>query len=319
MTESRLLKDLRKIGVKRNDHLAVGLSLGSIGRVEGGPDAVIDALLDAVGPEGTVMMNTHTRFVHASKIESINYIFDPKITPVQTGVVPEAFRKRPDAIRSRHPVTSVTAVGKMAEYLTQDHNQEAGAYSPYSRLAEIGGNLLYIGLGDRLVAVRHEAQKLAGLAEIVPLYLGIRYLNERGEVKTFIGNDFFSCLKRHPELVKDLRARGVVKEGFIGNAKSLLLPTRETLFVLADALKKDPTRNLCADLSCMWCRVLENRMNLCGRIENPRLYQRNPLVRNTISFLNGYRLQDSRTALRAVQLMETAYLCAIKIQKQLRS
>jgi len=52
--------DFKKIGIQKGDHLAVTLSFKSIGHVKGGPDTFIDALIEVVGSEGTIMVNTFT-------------------------------------------------------------------------------------------------------------------------------------------------------------------------------------------------------------------------------------------------------------------
>ena len=75
ITKDRVIRDLREIGVKDGDHIAVALSFKSIGYVEGGPEAFINALLEVVGPNGTIMMNTHTIGFPLSKIES-DHIFE---------------------------------------------------------------------------------------------------------------------------------------------------------------------------------------------------------------------------------------------------
>ena len=52
-----LAADFRKLGIKEGMNLLVHSSLRRIGKVAGGADAVIDALLDVLGAEGTLMMS----------------------------------------------------------------------------------------------------------------------------------------------------------------------------------------------------------------------------------------------------------------------
>jgi len=100
---------------------------------EGGADAVIDALLDAVGSGGTVSVPTHTfRDVNARQP-----VFDYRTTPCCVGRVPETFRRRPDALRSLHPTHSCAAIGPRSEELLRDHEVDVtscGGRSPYRRL-----------------------------------------------------------------------------------------------------------------------------------------------------------------------------------------
>ena len=99
-----IVKDLRALGVSQGDHLGIGLSFKSIGPLQGGPETLIDALIEAVGPMGTIMMPSYTRFFYLSKIKSgkINYIFDHKTTEGITGIVPELLRRRKESLRSKH-------------------------------------------------------------------------------------------------------------------------------------------------------------------------------------------------------------------------
>jgi aminoglycoside 3-N-acetyltransferase len=56
VTKSRLVADLRKLGTTAGDTLMLHASMKAIGWIVGGPDIVIRALLDVIGPEGTLMM-----------------------------------------------------------------------------------------------------------------------------------------------------------------------------------------------------------------------------------------------------------------------
>lgn len=288
ITKDRIISDLKKIGMRKGDHVAVTLSLKSIGFVKGGPEAFIDALLETVGPDGTIMMNTFTLSFPPSKILS-NYIFDPEITVSYTGLVPETLRKRKDAIRSQHPSCSVAAIGKLATYLTEDHDESSNPYMPYSKLAQIDGKYLCIGLGNRLVAVRHEAQRRAGLFK-VPLFAAVKYRNGKGKIKIF----FYKqppCTENLPKMVPILDKMGILKKGKTGHASSILASAKELLNTMAGLLKKNPTLSLCDNIRCCKCRELERRMNLYERIANPRFFQKNALIRKIIALRNNFFLK----------------------------
>ena len=135
ISAQRIVDDLRAIGVEEGDHLALGLSFKRIGPVTGVPQALIAALLEAVGLEGTLMMlNTYSEFFSRVEVERgwVDYVFDVDATSVNTGIVPELFRQQSGAIRSRHPALSVAAMGRHAEFLTQGHDEKASAYLPFA-------------------------------------------------------------------------------------------------------------------------------------------------------------------------------------------
>ena len=296
---------LEQIGVKKGDHLAVGVSLKSIGPIDGGPDTFIEALINTVGPEGTVMMNTHTRFFTATEIRLgwVNYIFDAQSTPCITGVVAEKFRLRKEALRSRHPTCSIAAIGKQAHFLTDGHDESADAYLPYRKLAEIGGKYLAIGIGDKLAGFRHRAQQEAHLLEAVPWKRAVIYRHENGGLKTFIFRDRGGCTLRLPELVGKLRAQGLVTDGRFGQANAVLVPSRESLERMTMMLKENPAANLCKSLLCYWCRELERRMNLYGCIDNPRIFQKSRPVICLVALMNRVRELDNGFVMKAKLLL----------------
>lgn len=304
ITEQSLMQNLRSLGVREGDHLALGVSFKNIGEVVGGAEALVRALLKSVGPDGTIMVNTFTEQFGLYRIKArvVDYVFDYRSTPCNTGLVPETMRCWDSAKRSKHPVTSVAAIGKAANFLTEFHDHRATAYSPFSRLAEIEGKYLSIGIGGQLVGFRHEAQYLAGLLDVVPKKVGVNYLNEQGEVELFINRQPPGCVKTMGAQNKLLEEAGIVTRGQIGDAESLLIPADKSLAIISQALKADPTINLCTSISCLWCRELERRLALYGKLKTPRYYQKNKIVISALALANWVRMGDNpllRYAFRA--------------------
>ncbi|PVX26459.1 MAG: hypothetical protein CW691_01400, partial [Candidatus Bathyarchaeum sp.] len=58
-----------------------------------------------------------------------------------------------------------------------------------------------------------------------------------------------------------------------------------------EMLTENPTLTLCEDVSCIWCRELERRMNLFSRIENPKFFQKNGIAVNLTALVNRVRLK----------------------------
>ena len=155
---------LKTAGLQRGDTVMVHTSLGKIGYVCGGAQAVIEALIGAVGEDGTIMMPTQSwknldpeTGVHWDADEADwdrireNWpAYDKAITPTNTmGAVAEMFRSWPGTLRSDHPARSVAAWGKHAEYLTENHDISDifGDASPIGKLYELDGKVLLIGVG----------------------------------------------------------------------------------------------------------------------------------------------------------------------------
>ncbi len=164
VTRARLVKDLRGLGVRPGMTLLVHSSMKKIGHVCGGAVTVIEALLEVLGPDGTLMMPTHTgensdpaRWRHPpvppeihEEIRRSMPAFDPARTPSsRMGAIPELFRTWPGVSRSGHPVGSFAALGPRAEELLAPHglSDMFGEGSPVARLYDLGGWVLLLGVG----------------------------------------------------------------------------------------------------------------------------------------------------------------------------
>ena len=159
-----ILNALSKVGACNGQTIMVHTSLSSLGFVCGGAQVIIEALLETVGTEGTIMMPTQSwknldpaTGVHWEEPENWWQLirenwpaYNKDITPTNTmGTVAEMFRKWPGTLRSDHPARSVAAWGKHAEYLTSAHDLSNifGDGSPIGKLYEQDGLVLLIGVG----------------------------------------------------------------------------------------------------------------------------------------------------------------------------
>lgn len=164
LTKEDLIEQFKSCGVKRGQTIFVHTSLSKIGFVVGGAETLIRALLEIVGEEGTLMMPSQTwknldpsTGVHWEEPEEWWPIirenwpaYDKEVTPaIGMGVVAEMFRKWPGAKRTTHPARSIAAVGKYAEYITEEHNLSNifGDNSPLDKLYKLDGHILLIGVG----------------------------------------------------------------------------------------------------------------------------------------------------------------------------
>lgn len=164
VTRNDILLALQSLGIRRGQSMMVHTALGSIGYVIGGAQAVIEALIEAVGPDGTIMMPTQSwknldpeAGVHAEIPSEYWHLvreywpaYDKALTPTNTmGAVAEMFRSWPGTIRSDHPARSVAAWGKNAAHLTANHDLSNifGDGSPLGRLYDLDGSVLLIGVG----------------------------------------------------------------------------------------------------------------------------------------------------------------------------
>ncbi len=157
--EDELYRNLADLGIEQGDVIFVHSSMKQIGNVKNSAHTVIDALLKAVGPEGTVMMPAYSMPLRSQVATLENYsTFDPLTTPATVGFLPDTFRKREGAVRSIHPTSSVSAMGKMATEVTGSHHLSPttfGEGTPFHNFLKAGGKLVGIGIDIGPVTFYH--------------------------------------------------------------------------------------------------------------------------------------------------------------------
>ncbi|MGH3144268.1 MAG: aminoglycoside 3-N-acetyltransferase [Rubrobacter sp.] len=175
VARSRLARDLAQLGLGSfaGGVAMVHCRMSALGRVVGGAETVVRAMLDALGPEGTLMaytgwqdeppedldeLDTETRRIYLGEHPA----YDPRValSRREHGRVPEALRTWPGARHSGHPEAGVAAVGPLAETLTANHpyDDAYGSDTPYARLVELGGQVALVGAPLDSVTLVHHAE-----------------------------------------------------------------------------------------------------------------------------------------------------------------
>ncbi|MQY33286.1 SPBc2 prophage-derived aminoglycoside N(3')-acetyltransferase-like protein YokD [Streptomyces sp. RB17] len=164
VTRDTIAAQLRLLGVETGETLLVHSSLSSLGWVNGGAVAVVQGLLDALGPSGTLVVPAQSAQLSDpalwarppvpaqwwDRIRATMPPYDPLTTPTRgVGVVPETVRTWPGALRSAHPHTSFAALGPRAREITDGHAPDCrlGEHSPLARLEKLGARVLLLGAG----------------------------------------------------------------------------------------------------------------------------------------------------------------------------
>jgi aminoglycoside 3-N-acetyltransferase len=259
VTRSRLAADLRKLGLREGGIAMVHTRMSALGWVVGGSETVVRALLDALGPEGTVAAyagwEEHVYRPEDRPAEHREaYLVEPPVFDVATaeavyehGRIPERLRSWPGAERSDHPEASVVAVGPRGAWLTTEHPDDDayGPGTPFARLVEADGQVLLLGAPLETVTLLHHAEALARVPEKRRVtYRAWVAEDGRPVERTYSDIDtgrgafpYERLALEEDELAVIARAAlaaGIGVRGLVGSAESHLFPARElTAFAVA--------------------------------------------------------------------------------------
>ncbi|MER7182882.1 AAC(3) family N-acetyltransferase [Streptomyces hyaluromycini] len=168
---------LRSLGVRRGGVLMVHASLSGTGAA---PELVRDALRDALGPGGTLVVPTFTpensdtsrayreAVAGMSEAEAAEYRrtmppFAPDVSGCPTmGALAECVRSTHGAVRSSHPQTSLAGLGSGAGKLLRRHplRSHLGRLSPMARLYAADAQILLLRVGFEVCSAFHYAEYL---------------------------------------------------------------------------------------------------------------------------------------------------------------
>jgi len=240
---------LSELGLKRADFIEVHSSLRAFGYVEGGADTVIDALLETVGEEGTVIMPGGPHFEIGQGLSS----FEVDKTPVKKdlGTIPETFRRSRQAIRSVHPKYSWVAIGARAKWFIQGQEKlmlHWGREQPLYKLYEVGESayVLLLGVDQNSNSLIHIAEEVAN----------VPYLKEKFEVSKLLVQDFYKLTldERKKILAKHnagpardfnrlehlFKKRSIMRTSRIGQSAVRLIKARKMIDIVSSLLEDNP-------------------------------------------------------------------------------
>lgn len=237
LSTSQLEGDLKALGVRPGDGLFVHASIGAIGPVSGGANAVIAALQSAVGDTGLLAMPGFSSDAYfpdhidraalspgmLKEIEDAVPGFDPETSPTaDMGIIAETFRTWPGTCRSTHPTTSICLNGPDALQHVGQHDL-AWATGPQTPLGTLRGRkhmkMLLIGVGWSRCSALHTAETLADTRRTKIR----RFKSGKGDAAWMETCDVADDMNRlFPDVGAALEATGCVTGGHFGAAASKL-------------------------------------------------------------------------------------------------
>ncbi len=269
VTADTLADELGRIGLREGDNVVLHSSLKSLGTVEGGAEAVVEAFVRVLGPTGNLMVPTFTYCLPSWKTEP----FDIRATRSRVGAITEAVRNHPLALRSFHPTHSVAVIGPDSEDIIRNHLHATpiGLDSPFGRMHARGAKILMLGTRQDTNSSLHYCEVHAGLPYIQVAFGEGRdheiawFLNESGQVEYTTIREVPGCSRGFREIEPHLVGRGVLREITVAGAPSQLLDMAALVRAADEILASDPTLILCRIGQCSICPRRREHMAKAAR------------------------------------------------------
>jgi aminoglycoside 3-N-acetyltransferase len=244
----QLMNCLRSLGVRRGDSVMLHSAFGAQYGFQGTIEELTDAFLDAVGPEGTLLMvSLPYRTSSLEYLSRVKY-FDVRKTPSMMGLVSEYFRHRAGVRRSLHPTHPVLAFGARAEWFIAGHEKceyPCGPGTPFDKLEQVDGKVVFFNVEFATFTFFHYLEHRVSPEMPFSLYteqpFTVPVFDSGGEsttVTTFVFSLEAIRRRRFAILEDELRHRGLIHARRIGNTRLELIRVRDAVECAHDMCRK---------------------------------------------------------------------------------
>ena len=237
-----LARQLTALGVEPGGMLLVHAAFSGVAPVEGGPRGLIEALLTALGKDGTLVM--------PSMADDDDTPFDRTQSPCRAlGIVADTFWRMPGVLRSDSP-HAFAAFGPQAGRITRPHPVDIphGQESPPGRVYELGGQVLLLGVEHDANTTLHVAEAIAGVRYRQPKHATVL---EGGKPRRYEYGETDHCCERFALLDEWLGDRQ--RRANVGNAQARLARSRDLVAAALVRLRENETVFLHPPGSCGEC------------------------------------------------------------------
>lgn len=236
VTKKDIINSLLDLGLKSGDEIEVHSSLSSFGYVDGGAETVISALKEVVGENGSIFMpalrlskelpltEQDKRLGITTKIQ----ILPENCERSAMGIIADTFKNMPDTV-TNDGIFRISAWGKSANEVKNG----------LQYLIHNGGKALMLGVDIYKLTAMHYVEDLLPddiknyfplSNEISIIYPPDKWMIETG---TFPVKPWYTIQNMAYE-------KGVIKDGFIGNAKVMLFDIWDVVGLYEQELKNNP-------------------------------------------------------------------------------
>ena len=260
-------KSLRSLGIREGDTVLIHSALSGCGYVEGGANTIIEAFLNVIGKEGTLMAPSFTRpymYFEGEYQRQRNFRpFRPdNIKGISTGTIPKVMLSEYGAKRSAHATHSWCAIGKNAEYCVSAHkllDTPCGDNNPMEKALGLGGKIVFFGCGVSPNTFIHSLEDRANSNFLENAF--IKIVREDGKLVTeLMRNHLPGCRdfygKKTPICKFYTRAieRGLeIKRELLGAGDIYAMNMQDVYRIGTELFSEDPDVTLCDNTNCTFC------------------------------------------------------------------
>ena len=244
LTRLELVEAFRDLGIANGDTVLAQSSYKAFGGVCGGPKTVIEALLEVLLPDGTLIMPTFNWNDFGEK-----KLYSKSGTKPQTGILCEMLMRWAGVCRIHHPIHGFSLIGRLAKELSEKVNNKSSfeSSSLFGELHRRNAKLMLLGVNyGKGLTFFHYVEEAVG----VPYR---KFITLRGKVEELNGaiHDIEmpyygrASMDMHYNLDKiepflENPQKSVVKIGKIGTSTVKLMDARDVYDRISETLRTHP-------------------------------------------------------------------------------
>ncbi|PKM86619.1 MAG: AAC(3) family N-acetyltransferase [Firmicutes bacterium HGW-Firmicutes-10] len=184
ITRQQIIDQLRANGISEGMTLMVHSSLRAFGYVCGGAQTVVDALLEAVGYEGTIVVsmqsgdNSEPSYWQNPPVAIEFFDIIRKSHPSfhinhsdvsKMGAISKSIRHREGSVMTHHPAVAFCAMGKYARFICRHHELDfpLSKESPLGACYDLKAHVLLLGVGYDSCTALHLAESISSRRAVI--------------------------------------------------------------------------------------------------------------------------------------------------------
>ncbi len=219
-----ILISLKKIGIKKKDTIFVNPEIYKFGLYKDAKNAdeyfniFYQTLKNLIGPDGTLCMNTYS-------FDTLRYNknFNHNDNKTTSGKLSEILLKDKKSIRSNHPVFSVSAIGKYANFICKNNSLHNYGYnSPYHKFLKKNGKIVNLGMNPWQNPFHHVSEFLIGVPYYYNKFTNVKYFKNKKicnlKFSSFVRYLNFDLIENFNEIEKLLKKDKSIKSFKLGDS-----------------------------------------------------------------------------------------------------